>query len=340
MILSENINFAVLIIFGMEKDLKIVCLDGYTVYPAGDSRWARFSEIGVTEIYDRTPYDENEIISRCIDADAVLTNKTPISARTIAALPRLKYIGVLATGYNIVDTAAARSAGVTVTNIPAYSTASVAQMAISLLLAITNRVEHYAAANRNGRWAACEDFSYRDFPLTELAGKIFGVVGLGNTGSATAAIARALGMKVAVYSSKPASALPDGYVKMELDELFQNADVVSLHCPLTEGTRHLVNATRLAMMKPSAILINTGRGPLVDEAALAEALDSGKIYAAGVDVLSTEPPAADNPLLSARNCFITPHIAWASDEARERLLDIAFANVKAFFAGKACNVVG
>ena len=310
--------------------MDIVILDAATTYPASDEKWKIFESIGSLTVYDRTSYDSDEIVSRCKDADAVLTNKVPLSADTLSRLPRLRYVGVLATGYNIVDVSAAAGRGIVVTNIPAYSTASVAQMAFALLLAITNRVEHYAGENRKGRWPACADFSYRDFPLMELAGKTFGVVGLGNTGSATAAIAAAFGMKVAVVTSKEQSQLPDGYVKMDLDELFAKADVVSLHCPLTPSTTHLADTRRLALMKPTAILLNTGRGPLVDEEALAAALNEGRIYAAGVDVLSCEPPKPDNPLLSARNCFVTPHIAWASDEARCRLLDIAYTNLRAF----------
>lgn len=310
--------------------MDIVILDAATTYPASDKKWKIFESLGSLTVYDRTSYDSDEIVSRCKDAGAVLTNKVPLSADTLSRLPRLRYVGVLATGYNIVDVSAAAACGIVVTNIPAYSTASVAQMAFALLLAITNRVEHYAGENRKGRWAACADFSYRDFPLMELAGKTFGAVGLGNTGSATAAIAAAFGMKVAVVTSKEQSQLPDGYVKMDLDELFAKADVVSLHCPLTPSTKHLADTRRLALMKPTAILLNTGRGPLVDEEALAAALNEGRIYAAGVDVLSCEPPKPDNPLLSARNCFVTPHIAWASDEARCRLLDIAYANLRAF----------
>ncbi len=316
---------------------KIVCLDGVTIDPVGDSRWGRFTDFADFEVYDRT--EESQIVERCAGAEMVLTNKVPFSADTIAALPSLKYIGVLATGYNIVDTYAAAKAGIVVTNIPAYSTRSVAQTAISLLLAITNRVEHYAAANARGKWAQCSDFTYRDYDWTELAGKTFGVIGFGNTGSATAAIAASLGMKIAVYTSKDESQLPVGYVKMPLEEIFASADVVSLHCPLTDSTRALVNADTIGLMKPSAILLNTSRGPVVDEAALASALNEGRIAAAGLDVLSQEPPAADCPLLTARNCFITPHLAWASVEARERLFEIALGNIQAYMGGNPVNVV-
>ncbi|MCM1067349.1 MAG: D-2-hydroxyacid dehydrogenase [Muribaculaceae bacterium] len=317
--------------------MKTVCLDGFTVYPADDARWAAFADVCDFEIYDRT--DAADIVARAAGADAILTNKVPISADTIAALPDLRYIGVLATGYNIVDVEAARRAGVVVTNIPSYSTMSVAQHVFALLFAITSRVESYAAANAAGRWSSQADFSYRLGEWSELAGKTFGIVGLGNIGGAVARIALALGMKVAVATSKSQSELPEGYTKMEIDELFAASDVLSLHCPLTPGTRGLADSRRLALMKPSAILINTSRGPVVDEQALAEALNSGRLHAAGLDVMCNEPPAADNPLLSARNCFITPHIAWASTEARERLFDIALENLRTFAAGAPLNVV-
>ncbi|MDE6137317.1 MAG: D-2-hydroxyacid dehydrogenase, partial [Muribaculaceae bacterium] len=259
---------------------------------------------------------------------------------TLRALPGLKYVGVLATGYNVVDIDTARELGIVVANIPAYSTASVAQMVFAHLLAITNRVEHYTADNHAGRWTACPDFCYWDESVVELAGKTFGIVGFGNIGSAVARIALAFGMRVLAFTSKPAEELPEGVEKAaDMRELFSCSDVLSLHCPLTADTRHLVCADTLALMKPSAILINTGRGPLVDEAALAEALNAGRLRAAGVDVLSSEPPAADNPLLSARNCYITPHIAWASTEARRRLMSITASNLRAFLAGSPVNNV-
>lgn len=315
--------------------MSLVILDAATVYPADDSRWQAFGDVVV---YDRTPVAD--IVDRCSGAEMVLTNKVPFDAATIAALPDLKYIGVLATGYNIIDTEAARTSGIVVTNIPAYSTMSVAQQAISLLLAITNRVADYAAADAKGAWCRCPDFSYRVADWHELAGKTFGIVGLGNTGSATAAIAASLGMKVLAYTSKPQSALPDGYTKAEsLEQLFATADVLSLHCPLTPDTRGLVNDRTLALMKSSAIIINTSRGPVVDEDALARALNNGTIAAAGLDVLCQEPPSADCPLIGARNCYISPHIAWASTEARERLFNIALDNVKAFVGGNPINIV-
>lgn len=318
-------------------DAPVVVLDGFTLYPPEDARWERLAQWGPLAVYERTSADE--IAARCREARVVLTNKVALRAETLAAMPRLRYIGVLATGYNIVEVEAAAARGIVVTNIPSYSTASVAQTAIALLLAVTNRVEHYSEEVRTGRWSSCRDFTFRDYPLTELDGKTFGVVGFGHTGSATARIAAAMGMRVRVFTSKAQSELPEGYVKSGLDELFAESDVVSLHCPLTDSTRGLVNAERLSKMKPGAVVINTSRGPVVDEQALADALNAGRIAGAGVDVLSTEPPRPDNPLLTARNCVITPHIAWASDEARERLMDIAIANVAAFENGAPQNVV-
>lgn len=304
----------------------------------GDLSWDGLRELGEVTIYDRTSPEET--VKRAAGAEALLTNKTVLDRKVIEALPELKYIGVLATGYNVVDTAAARERGVTVTNIPSYSTASVAQMVFSLLLAVTNGVEHYTADNRAGRWSRCADFCYWDAPLTELAGKKFGIVGLGNIGSAVAGIALAFGMKVLAYTSKPADKLPEGVEKASsLEALLSDSDVVTLHCPLTESTRHLINADTLALMKPSAILINTGRGPLVDEEALAAALNNGKLRGAGVDVLSCEPPEMTNPLLCARNCYTTPHLGWATVEARQRLMEIAVANVANFIAGTPVNVV-
>jgi len=319
----------------MERELNIVILDGYTANP-GDLCWSELEALGNVTVYDRTA--PAQLVERSINADILLTNKTVIDEEAIRVLPKLKYIGVLATGYNVVDINAAHDAGISVTNIPAYSTDSVAQQVFALLLSITNHAEYYAEQNRLGRWARSKDFSYTDFPLIELAGKKMGIVGYGHIGSAVARIARAFGMQVYVSSSKPQSALTD-VIKMDLDEIFRTCDVVSLHCPLTDETRNMVNATRLAMMKPNAILINTGRGPLVDEEALAKALDKGNLYAAGVDVLRQEPPTADNPLTRNRHCYVTPHVAWASKEARGRLLEIATANIKAFIEGNPMNLV-
>lgn len=316
--------------------MKIVVLDGYGMNP-GDMSWKPLEELGEVTVYDRTPAEK--VMQRAAEAEVLLTNKTVLTGEMFRNLPHLKYIGVLATGYNVVDIEAARELGIVVTNIPAYSTDSVAQMVFAHLLAIVVRVEHYASENSAGRWSESADFCYWDTPLNELSGKTFGIVGLGNIGHRVAKIALAFGMKVKAFTSRRPEELPEGVAKADLDELFSTCDVVSLHCPLTDGTRHIVNAERLAQMKKSAILINTGRGPLVDEAALAEALNNGEIYAAGVDVLSTEPPSPDNPLLTARNCFITPHLGWATKEARERLLHIAVDNLQSFIQGDVHNNV-
>lgn len=316
--------------------MNIVVLDGYSVNP-GDMDWSALQSLGTLTVYNRT--SAQEIIERSREAEIVLTNKVPFTGQTIAALPRLRYIGVLATGYNIVDTEAAARRGVVVTNIPAYSTESVAQMVFAHILNITNRVGHYAEENGCGRWAGNADFCYWDTPLVELAGKRMGIVGLGNTGMATARIARAFGLDVWAYTSKSPAQLPDYIHPATLDELFAACDIVSLHCPLTETTRSMVDASRLSQMKPGAILINTGRGPLVDEQAVAHALNSGRLAAFGADVLSVEPPSEDNPLLTVRNSFITPHIAWATREARTRLLGICVENIRAFLSETPCNVV-
>lgn len=288
--------------------------------------------MGDVTLFDRTPADK--IVERAADADIVLTNKVPFSADTLRQLPRLRFICVLATGYNIIDTEAAARQGVVVANIPAYSTMSVAQMAFAHILNITNHVASYAREVADGKWTNCPDFCFWDSALTELAGKTMGIVGLGNIGMATARIAVALGMKVVAMTSKSADTLPEGITPAPLDDVLASADVVSLHCPLTPSTRHLINAASIAKMKPSAILINTGRGPLVDEQAVADALNGGRLAAFGADVLSQEPPRGDNPLLSARNCFLTPHIAWATLEARTRLMSTATENVRQFIAGE------
>ena len=286
-------------------------------------------------VYDRTrPQDT---VERCREAEAVLTNKVVLSAEVIAALPRLRYIGVLATGYNVVDCEAARQRGIVVTNIPAYSTASVAQLVFAHLLNVTNSVAHYAAAR--DRWPLSPDFLWMDTPLTELAGKTFGIYGLGNIGLQVAKIALAFGMNVLAVTSKSEEALPPGVVKAEWEELLARADVLSLHCPLTPATRAMMNKNTLARMKPSAILINTGRGPLVDEQAVADALAANRLAAYCADVLSTEPPSPSNPLLTAPRCYLTPHIAWATHEARTRLIQIATANLQAFINGQPINVV-
>ena len=311
--------------------MKICILDGYSLNP-GDLDWSPVERLGDVTLFDRTPADK--IVERAADADIVLTNKVPFSADTLRQLPRLRFICVLATGYNIIDTEAAARQGVVVANIPAYSTMSVAQMAFAHILNITNHVASYAREVANGKWTNCPDFCFWDSALTELAGKTMGIVGLGNTGMATARIAVAMGMKVVAMTSKSADTLPEGITPAPLDDVLASADVVSLHCPLTPSTRHLINAASIAKMQPSAILINTGRGPLVDEQAVADALNGGRLAAFGADVLSQEPPHGDNPLLSARNCFLTPHIAWATLEARTRLMSTATENVRQFIAGE------
>ncbi len=311
--------------------MKICILDGYSLNP-GDLDWSPVERLGDVTLFDRTPADK--IVERAADADIVLTNKVPFSADTLRQLPRLRFICVLATGYNIIDTEAAARQGVVVANIPAYSTMSVAQMAFAHILNITNHVASYAREVADGKWTNCPDFCFWDSALTELAGKTMGIVGLGNTGMATARIAVAMGMKVVALTSKSADTLPEGITPAPLDDVLASADVVSLHCPLTPSTRHLINAASIAKMKPSAILINTGRGPLVDEQAAADALNGGRLAAFGADVLSQEPPRGDNPLLSARNCFLTPHIAWATLEARTRLMSTATENVRQFIAGE------
>ena len=316
--------------------MKIVILDGYAANP-GDLSWDEVKALGECTIYDRTlPCD---VVPRAEGAEIVLTNKTRIEAHHIAALPQLKYIGVLATGYNIVDTEAARQHGVLVTNIPAYSTNSVAQLVFAHLLNIAQQVQHHSEAVHSGRWSHCSDFCFWDMPLLELHGLKMGIVGLGHTGMATARIALGFGMEVYAYTSKSPLQLQSEIHKMELDQLFCKCDVVSLHCPLTPATQGLVNAERLQLMKPTAILINTARGPLVDEEALADALNQGKLAAAGLDVLSQEPPKADNPLLTARNCYLTPHIAWGSTAARQRLMQILVDNIQSFLSGHPVNVV-
>lgn len=311
--------------------MKICILDGYSLNP-GDLDWSPVERLGDVTLFDRTPADK--IVERAADADIVLTNKVPFSADTLRQLPRLRFICVLATGYNIIDTEAAARQGVVVANIPAYSTMSVAQMAFAHILNITNHVASYAREVADGKWTNCPDFCFWDSALTELAGKTMGIVGLGNTGMATARIAVAMGMKVVAMTSKSADTLPEGITPAPLDDVLASADVVSLHCPLTPSTRHLINAASIAKMKPSAILINTGRGPLVDEQAVADALNGGRLAAFGADVLSQEPPRGDNPLLSARNCFLTPHIAWATLEARTRLMSTATENVRQFIVGE------
>lgn len=316
--------------------MKIVVLDAYTLNP-GERRWEELEELGEVVVHDRTA--QLDVVRRAKDAEVVLTNKTILDGFILNLLPKLKYIGVLATGYNVVDLDVARQRGIVVTNIPAYSTQSVAQMAIAHLLNITQRVAHYAHEVHNGVWSAQPDFCYWNTPLIELAGKKIGIVGFGNTGQATAQIAEVLGMEVWVYTSKPKKSLPKKYQKVTLNELFSACDVVSLHCPLTAENKEMVNSFRLSLMKQGAILINTSRGGLIDEKALEQALLSGKLLGAGLDVLSSEPVPNGNPLLKLKNCFITPHIAWATRESRMRLMNQAVENLKAWMEGRTINNV-
>ena len=318
--------------------MRIVVLDGFTLNP-GDLSWAAIEKLGETVVYERTRPEE--VADRLEGAEIALTNKVVLDAAMLRRLsPTLRYIGVLATGYNVVDVEAARELGICVTNIPAYSTASVAQMVFSHLLNLTNHVAYYTQqAVDEGKWASSQDFCFCDRPLTELAGRTMGLVGLGRIGSAVANIAQAFGMKVVAYTSKRQEELP-GYIKKAgMDEIFMQSDVVSLHCPLTEDTRYLVDENRLRMMKKNAILINTGRGPLIDEAAVANALHQGKLGVYAADVLSVEPAQADNPLLSAPRVQLTPHIAWATREARERLMQICALNIAHFIEGNPQNTV-
>jgi glycerate dehydrogenase len=311
---------------------RIVVLDGHTANP-GDISWSAIEAIGPCTIHDRTA--PGDIVARGRDARIILTNKAPLTRESIEALPGLECIGVLATGYNIVDVAAARDRGIPVCNVPEYSTPNVAQAVFALLLELTNHTGHHARTVREGRWTDCEDFCYWDGDLVELAGLTLGIVGHGRIGRAVAAVGRAFGMRILAHGRSGGG----GPETADLDTLLRESDVVSLHCPLTPDTRELINAARLATMKRTAFLINTARGGLVNEADLAAALDAGRIAGAGLDVLSVEPPSASNPLLSARNCVITPHIAWATRNARRRLLEVTAANLRAFLGGSSQNVV-
>ncbi|MDR0866703.1 MAG: D-2-hydroxyacid dehydrogenase [Candidatus Symbiothrix sp.] len=316
--------------------MKAVVLDGYTLNP-GDLNWKSFNELCECEIYDYTAPDE--IIERSADADFLITNKTVLPASVIECLPKLKYIGVLATGYNVVDIEAARKKGIVVANVPAYATDSVAQLVFAHILNIANQVEYHSEEVKKGRWAANRDFSFWDKHLMSLKGLTIGIVALGNIGNKVAQIAQAFDMQVIAFTSKTPTGLPPYIQKADLETLFRSSDIISLHCPLTPDTEKLINAETLSLMKPSAILINTGRGGLIDEEALARALNENKLFAAGLDVLSTEPPKKDNPLLTAKNCYITPHIGWATYEARQDLMNIAAANLRAFIEGRPQNVV-
>ena len=317
--------------------MKIVVLDGHALNP-GDLSWEGLRAIGELQVFDRTT--ENEIVARAHDAEIVLTNKTRVSAETLRQLRGTRYIGVLATGYDPVDVRAARELGINVTNVPTYGTASVAQLTFALLFELCYHVGLHSEATRAGEWSRSEDFSFWKTPLIELAGKTIGIVGMGRIGQRVAELAVAFEMRVVAADEikRPVPAWP-GFQWYEVDELLAHSDVVSLHCPLMPQTQGIINARSLAKMKPSAFLINTSRGPLIVEQALADALNSGRIAGAGLDVLSSEPPAPDNPLLRAKNCIVTPHIAWATKEARTRLLEAAVANLRAFLDGHPVNVV-
>jgi glycerate dehydrogenase len=316
--------------------MKLVVLDGYTLNP-GDLSWDALKALIPCEVHPRTA--PGDVLARAADAELVLTNKVVLDRAAIAALPRLRYIGVLATGYNVVDVAAARERGIVVTNVPEYGTRSVAQMVFALLLELCHHTGAHSEAVRAGRWTRSPDFSFWDSPLVELDGRTLGIVGLGRIGKTVASLGQAFGMRVMTFQHRPKEAPPGIRVTGNLDELFRESDVLTLHCPLTPETTGMVKASSLALMKKSAYLINTGRGPLVEEQDLADALNGGRIAGAGLDVLSKEPPAADNPLLSAKNCIITPHCAWATHAARRRLMETVVENARAFLAGVPRNIV-
>lgn len=316
--------------------MKIVELDGYAANP-GDLSWDGLKELGDFVLYERTKPED--IVSRAKDADAILINKVRITDEILAQLPKLKYIGELATGYNNINIKAASKRGITVCNIPAYSTDSVAQMTFAHILNITNQVAHYADESRSGHWSKNPDFCYWDTPLPELSAKTLGIVGLGNIGMKVAKIALDFGMDVFAYTSKNSADLPAGIQKTTIEGLLGASDILTLHCPLTDDTRELINKETLALMRPGSIIINTGRGQLVNEQDVADALESGQLLGYGADVLTEEPPRADNPLLKQPHAYITPHIAWATKEARQRLLNICVENIKAFQAGEPINVV-
>jgi len=316
--------------------MNIVVLDGYTLNP-GDLTWKDLESMGPCKVYDRTV--PKDVVPRAKNAEIVLTNKTVLSSDIIKQLINLKYIGVTATGYNIVDVEAARNLNIPVTNVPAYSTQSVAQIVFAHLLNLAEHIAHHTQTVKSGRWTSSPDFSYWDTPLIEIDGLTMGIIGFGRIGKTTAKLALAFGMNVIFYDITEPSCVPTGCQSVKLEDIFRNSDVISLHCPLTPETDKIINKERLGLMKKTAFLINTSRGPVIDENALAEALNNERISGAGLDVLTQEPPTENNPLINAKNCYITPHIAWATIAARKRLLEIAIDNVVSFIAGKPKNVV-
>ena len=321
------------------KKIKIVVLDGHTLNP-GDLSWDQWQQYGEVVVYPRTPVDAAVILERCKDADALITNKFPLSAATLAALPAVKYIGVTATGYNIVDVEAAKKQGVVVSNVPSYGTASVVQMTFALLLELTLHVQRHSDAVMEGRWSRSPDFCFWDYPLVELAGKTMGIIGMGHIGSKVADVATAFDMKVIGNSrTRSNQKARQNFTWATIPELLERSDVVSIHCPLFPETLGLINRGSLASMKPTAFLLNTSRGPIIVEQDLADALNQGLIAGAGIDVLSVEPPVTGSPLIGAKNCIITPHISWATKEARSRLMSGSLANLAAFVAGNPMNKV-
>ncbi|GHV37374.1 glycerate dehydrogenase [Spirochaetia bacterium] len=316
--------------------MKIVVLDGYTENP-GDLSWDALKALGELAIYDRTPVDR--IVERIGDAQAIILNKTPISKETLDSCKNIQYIGVLATGYNVVDYEAAKARGIPVTNIPTYGTDAVGQFAIALLLEICHHIGHHDKAVKEGRWENCADWCFWDYPLIELAGKTMGIIGFGRIGQTTGRIAKALGMEIVAYDESPNEPGRKIANYLTLDELYAQSDVIALHAPLFPSTQGMINKNSIAKMKDGVIILNNSRGPLVVEQDLTDALNSGKVYAAGLDVVSTEPIKGDNPLLKAKNCIITPHISWAPRESRQRLMDIAVNNLRSFIEGNPVNVV-
>ena len=319
--------------------MKIVVLDGYAENP-GDLSWDEIAALGTLTVYDRTSFtDEAEIIERIGDAEIVITNKTPISRRVIDSCPSMKLIAVIATGYNVVDCGRAKEKGVLVANVPSYGTAAVGQFAVALLLEICCRVGHHDRTVHEGKWENCADWCYWDYPIMELAGKTMGIIGFGRIGRQTGRIARAMGMDVIAYDGSPTEEGREIARYVQLDELLGRSDVIALHCPLLPDTKEIINRSSIAKMKDGVIIINNGRGPLVNERDLADALNCGKVYAAGVDVVSSEPIRSDNPLLTAKNCIITPHISWAAKESRQRIMDCTAENIRAYIEGRPINIV-